>query len=108
MRIAVVVSVVLALACSSSGQPRPSLDAIRYSGGTGTSCEDAVVIHAPDTSTGVAAEYLWLAHHYPGYTKLRQSVGRCGRGVADSMQIETRDGEVLMVVFEITSFFGKH
>lgn len=43
--------------------PLSSSDA-RYSGGDGSSPEEAVVIRAPDKPTGIRAEYLWLEDRF--------------------------------------------
>jgi len=37
---------------------------IHYSGGDGSSPEEAVVVHAPNKPAGIRAEYLWLEHRF--------------------------------------------
>jgi hypothetical protein len=73
----------------------------------GLSLERAVVINAPDTQAGVAAEYRWIEKHYPGYRRGPQALlERDGRHY-DCISIVTADGEPLDIYFDITAFFGK-
>ena len=48
-----------------------------------------------------------MDQRYPGYTKLKQSLGECGSRMVDRLQIKTQDGEVRTITFDITDFFGK-
>lgn len=36
----------------------------RYSGGDGSSSEEAVIVHAPNKSAGILAEYSWLEDRF--------------------------------------------
>ena len=37
---------------------------VRYTGGDGSSPEEAIIVHAPDKPSGIRAEYLWIADRY--------------------------------------------
>jgi len=78
-----------------------------YSGGDGSSYEQAVVIKgAKDEEAGVAAERAWLEQRYPGFQKGRQSLMSSGGKHYDLIEITTREGHK-SVYFDITEFFGK-
>jgi len=80
-----------------------------FEGGDGSSCEEAVVILGAQTDFGsIAAEYAWLAEHYPGYTLVRQALLECdGRFHADMLTIRTARGAVIDVYFNIEESFDK-
>ena len=68
---------------------------------------DMVVIQADHHTEGVRAEYAWLDKHHPGYQFIRQSLMDCNGTPVDVMVIRTREGQPLVVFFDISSFFGK-
>jgi hypothetical protein len=81
---------------------------IRYRGGDGSSCEEAVIILGAATEiSGIFAEYDWLDQHYPGATVLDQSLATCNGEHVDILQIRTASGRAIDVYFNITDFFGK-
>ncbi len=82
-------------------------EGVEISGGDGTSCDDAVVIDAPDTRSGIRAEHVWLERHYPGHRVLRQSLSSCDGEPADEFALRTEDGRELTIVFDISDFFGE-
>ena len=103
----------LALAACAGGasqpkSPSPMAAAVADSLQDGSSYERAVVIHASSERSGVAAEYRWLAQHYPGYKRGIQSVGPHGGRVYDHLSITTADGEAKEFTFDITSFYGHY
>lgn len=73
----------------------------------GSSMANAVVIQAADESTGVAAEYQWVADRFPGYTRGGQSLLNKGGRFYDTLDITTSSGEHKTFYFDITGFFGK-
>src|SRR5215469_3556609 len=80
-----------------------------FSGGDGSSMKEAIVIsNAPNETTGIRAEYIWLHEHYPGYTLQRQTLRSDQAGNYDEMQILTSDGKTLTVYFDISSYLGKY
>lgn len=80
-----------------------------YSGGDGTSMENAVVIQAANESAGVQAEYRWLDLHFPGYKNQDQSLlnGKGGK-VYDVINFTMPDGSKHSVYFDISGYFGKY
>ena len=82
-------------------------ETVRYSGGQGTSFEDAVIIMEKTETTGVDAEYDWLREHYPGYKLVSQSLSSKDGKHYDVMKIKTASGEDKTVYFDISNFFGK-
>jgi hypothetical protein len=73
----------------------------------GSSITSAVVIQAKDESTGVAAEYQWIADRFPGYRRVGQALlNKDGRDY-DTLDITTSSGEHKKFYFDITNFFGK-
>ena len=77
-----------------------------YGTGDGTSCAQAVVIHAKDEFSGVRAEYVWIAARYPGYEKKMQALTNCNGRPADEIGIRTADGQEVKVYFDISEYFG--
>lgn len=85
----------------------PTASGVSFSGGDGSSCEKAVVVHAQNEQTGVPAEYEWLGRHYPGYHTKSQALIKCGDRPADELSIVTGDGKTISVFFDIADYFGK-
>jgi hypothetical protein len=79
---------------------------MKYGGGDGSSCEQAVVVREKSEMAGIAAEYAWIRARYPGYTRGPQALSKCGPHPADKIQIRTADGRELEIVFDISEFFG--
>lgn len=80
---------------------------ISYTGGDGSSFEKAVVIHGANEMTGVDAEYDYIAQHYPGYHRGKQSLNSHGKRRFDVLEFTTGDGKKMTIYFDITEFFGK-
>ena len=87
--------------------PEPTVRGNGEQEGDGSSCDQAVVIHADNESEGVRAEYAWLEQHYPGYQRKSQALIQCGERPADQLSIVTADGESIDVYFDISEYFGK-
>ena len=80
---------------------------VSYSGGDGSSLEQAIVIKgAKDEEAGVAAERTWMEQRYPGFHKGQQALLGSGGKHYDEIRITTREGQKT-VYFDITDFFGK-
>jgi len=81
---------------------------VTYSVSDGSSLEHAVVITGATGETeGVRSEYAWLSKQYPGYRPRAQSVVRNNERTFDRLEIQTANGQLVVVYFDITSFFGK-
>ena len=95
----------LLLVIPAIGQAAPGK--ITYSGGDGSSFEKSVVIHGATEQTGVDAEYAYLAKHYPGYRRGKQTLGSHENRQFDILEFTKADGKKLTIFFDITEFFGK-
>jgi len=73
----------------------------------GTSFEDAVVINAENTQSGIEAEYNWLAENYPKYKFKSQLLLFKDGKPYDVITIITKEGEEKRIYFDISKFFGK-
>lgn len=102
--------------CASSGTGQPPANAragdsrtrtMTFGGGDGSSCAQAVVVHARGEMEGVRAEYQWLAAKHPGYERQMQSLSTCNDKPADILKIRTADGRVVEVYFDISEYFGR-
>ncbi|RPJ10950.1 MAG: hypothetical protein EHM36_02440, partial [Deltaproteobacteria bacterium] len=81
-------------------QAAPSA-AVTYGGRDGSSIEKAVVIRGvKDTLSGIRAERQWLAKHYPGYKKVRQSLFHKDERSYDLIEISTAAGEAREIYFD--------
>ena len=73
----------------------------------GSSFEKAIVIDEKTETKGIAAEYAWIKKNYPGYKMRSQSLSHKGKKSYDIIHIETADGKLVDLYFDITKFFGK-
>ena len=81
---------------------------LTYSGGDGSSIEQAVVIRGVrNTEAGLAAETAWMRQRYPGANKTMQELADVGRKNYDVIGFTTAEGQTKSVYFDITDFFGK-
>lgn len=107
MRIMITASLAAALLTGCASTPTQRSAASSASIRDASSMADAVVIQAEDESTGVAAEYQWIADRFPGYTRSKQAlIDKDGR-VYDALDVVTSSGEHKKFYFDITNFFGK-
>lgn len=61
---------------------------------------------APSEAAGVASEYAWVAHTYPGCKVLQQAVTTWQHGKRyDVLTVETADRAKIVVWFDITSMY---
>lgn len=101
---------VLAVACTSvpdkaaapSGSP-----AAAASEAAGTSCDNAIVIHASGEGAGIKAENEWIRAHFGPFTKGPQSLLVCNKKHVDKIDFTTADGKTHSVFFDISEWFGK-
>ena len=78
-----------------------------YGGGDGSSCAQAVVVHAHSEFEGGRAEYAWIAAKYPGYQRGMQALMRCNGRPADQLRIRTAEGREVDIFFDISEYFGR-
>ena len=79
----------------------------RFSGGDGSTCERAVVIHEGNEQAGIKAERDWISQHYPGGRKRMQALGGSGGTFYDTITLVKADGTEVSVCFNITAFFAR-
>ena len=84
---------------------------VRYSGGQGTSMEDAVVIYADSSMVGVPAEYEYIAERHGrrgiDWEMESQTLMTHGEKHFDRLHIKLADRSIVTYYFDISSFFGK-
>jgi hypothetical protein len=82
-------------------------EAPKFSGGDGSSCEDAVVPIVSETGTMVQAERYWLEKTYGGGSLVRQALGesRDGKRRFDLILWRKPDGQTVDICFDITTVF---
>ena len=81
---------------------------IRFIGGDGSSCRQAVVIAGADHETeGVRAERWWVFTKQPGSRIVSQDLSEKDGRQLEAIRILTADGSSKTICFDITSFFGK-
>lgn len=105
------VSATLMLSACQAPQPKSTvpLDAplTTYSGGNGTTAQEAVVINANSDLAATRAEYAWLGEHVPGGKLSHQSLIHEQNRVYDVMEVNLPDGTKRSYFFDITETFGK-
>lgn len=78
--------------------------------GSGDSMEDAVVIRAPDTWSGIEQEYEHVAARFGprgvGWNLRGQSLLQANGRAYDRLDITLADGAERSLYFDITAFFG--
>jgi hypothetical protein len=97
----------LALGGCATTSGTESANETTYGGGDGTSCAQAVVVHARSEFAGGRAEYSWIAARYRGYHRGMQSLIQCNGRPADQLTIHTADGREVDVFFDISEYFGR-
>ncbi len=103
-------SVLLLAACATAPAAPVKVQGptgVTFEGGDGLDCKRRVVIKGADFQTGVQAEYAWLAAHYPGFERRKQTLDDCDGQKADRLDITTAGGEQVSIYFDITDFYGK-
>ena len=91
---------------------QPAKPQITFKGGPGDTPETAVVIlGAPNSMAGIAAEYSYLKKKFGrenvDWNLVRQSVLQQQGKVYDRMDLDLKDGSKKTVFFDIGEFFGK-
>jgi hypothetical protein len=79
-----------------------------FSGGDGSTVQNAVVITATNEETGIRAAYIWSHGHYPGSHLHEEGSDYDNNGEQYlEIKIVTADGKSRTVFFDVTSFFGQ-
>ena len=79
----------------------------KFSGGDGSSCEDAVVPIVGETGGFVQAERHWLQKTYGGGALVRQVLGESSDGKRryDVIRWRKPDGQTVDICFDVTTVF---
>ena len=76
---------------------------LAFSGGDGSSYEQAVVINnAKYRETGLVGQRLWLAKRYPRYRQTNETLVTSANRQYDKIEIATADGQSRNVYFDVT------
>ncbi|MGH9443395.1 MAG: hypothetical protein ACRD16_14105 [Thermoanaerobaculia bacterium] len=88
-------------------KPAQFLPATVYSGGDGSSLEQAVVVMADSEPQGVLRENEWIFDHHGRFRKRGVGLATVGQRKYDVVTVELPDHSESQVFFDITSFFGR-
>ena len=93
----------LLLACTGAFAAEPP----KFSGGSGATCEDAVVPVVREGATMVETERQWLQKTYGGGALVRQALGESpdGKRRYDLILWRKPDGQTVDVCFDVTTVF---
>lgn len=80
---------------------------IRFEGGDGSSCDQAVVVVARKETEGIRAQRWWVWSKNPGAVILDQKVTEKGDRDLETITFQLPGGAKRSVCFDITSFIGK-
>jgi len=95
----------IAVAGCQTQRPIQHLD---YSGGDGSSCQQAVVIAGASVrEVGVLAQKLWLEQRYPGYRQTKDSLLTSNSRQFEMLELATLDGQTGSVYFDVTDWWQK-
>jgi hypothetical protein len=86
--------------------PRSGFNSANYSGGNGLSKATAVVLKIASDTGGIASEYVWVAHAYPGSKILEQALTTWDHGKRyDVLTVQTVDQATVKLWFDITLMY---
>ncbi|MFX1478879.1 MAG: hypothetical protein ACFFCI_12175 [Promethearchaeota archaeon] len=80
---------------------------MKISGGDGSSIENAIVISDCRDQEGVQQEYKEIRKRFGEYRLIRQVLLENEGRMYDKLELELRNGDIKLVYFDITHFFGK-
>jgi hypothetical protein len=97
--------IVLLVGCAGT---RPVTQPLVYSGGDGSSPEQAVVVREANCrEVGSLAQRLWLQERFPGYREAKQSALDEAKRHYEVFEFATADGEARKVYFDTTDSANK-
>jgi hypothetical protein len=86
--------------------PRSAFNPANYSGGNGLSKATAVVLKIASDSGGIASEYVWVAHAYPGSKVVEQALTTWDHGKRyDLLTVRTADQSTVELWFDISLMY---
>jgi hypothetical protein len=83
-----------------------------YSGGDGSTIENAVVIKATNSIAGIDAEYKWIGQRYGPRNQAWKVASRMhgsnqnGKSY-ETFDIECTNGKHVKIIFDVTAFYGR-
>ena len=118
VRMIVAAVCILAAGCtvqrSVKGTAKDAAAGVTYSGGTGESFQDAIIITgAKDKSAGVSAEYQYISDKHGmrgnGWLLVGQTVIREKNKIVDVIEIQLGDSSIdrRIYYFDVSDFLGK-
>jgi hypothetical protein len=88
------------------GANADSFNASHYGGGDGLSQRNAVVLKIASDVGGIASEYVWTNHTYPGAKPLQQALTPWISGKRyDILTVDTGKGQRIKLWFDITAMY---
>jgi hypothetical protein len=90
------------------GRPAQFTPTTVYSGGDGSSVENAVVVMAKNEDEGVRRENEWIFAHHGTFRKTGVGLATVEKRKYDAIRVELADHSEKEIFFDITSFFGKN
>lgn len=91
-----VAAVVLATGCKTQSVP------YKFSGGNGSTRQQAVIIHARDVGVGTAAELAWLKDHCPQYNASTNKFEASAGHIYSVISVTSTNGEAKLIYFDLT------
>jgi hypothetical protein len=86
--------------------PRSSFNPANYSGGNGISKAAAVILKIASDTGGIASEYVWVAHAYPGSKVLEQALTTWDHGKRyDVLTVQIADQSTVKLWFDISLMY---
>ena len=85
---------------------RSAFNPANYAGGNGLSKANAVVLKIASDSAGIASEYVWVAHAYPGSKVVQQALSTWDHGKRyDILTVQNADQSTAALWFDITVMY---
>ena len=85
---------------------RSAFNPANYSGGNGLSKANAVVLKIASDSGGIASEYVWVTHTYPGSKVVEQALTTWDHGKRyDILTVQTADQATVALWFDISIMY---
>jgi hypothetical protein len=107
--VAVALAALVGVAQVPTTQHGPSADtfmASHYGGGDGLTKKNAVVLKIASDVGGIASEYAWVHHTYPGSEVLEQALTAWENGKRyDILTVKTAGGHCITLWFDITAMY---
>ena len=100
MRATLLLTALIVVGCQTQYEP------YKFSGGDGSTRENAVVIKARDVGIGVAAQMVWMKERYLGWHEITNDYERVGSRFFNSVVV-ARDGQTNRIYFDYTEFAPK-